>query len=136
MLTPEQIEQVITAIKERYVLTEKNFNLRASDPARDKAEAFIHNVINQLCLYYRISLADFQDGHFTYKTTRRLIVYHLSRDMPEKPIKLTWIGGIFKKNHSSILSALRGFDRKYKYDSDFRLEYLAIKEMVEQSLKL
>src|SRR5690606_22723835 len=150
MITEEEkqiiVKEVIAEIRKKYVLTEKNFNLPSKQTVRQKATeevnlryiAFVENVIIQAAKYYRISPEEIkkEGSRKTNHLNKRQIISHICRELPEEPIPYEFIGKCLNKDHASILNTVRKFELKYRLNTDFRLEYVDIKQMVEQSLKL
>ena len=134
MLTPDQINQVIEAIKERYVLTEKNFNM--SDNREQKKYDFLENILTQVCVYYSVPREYLNKSGKGDKIKMRLIYYQLARELPEEPISYKLIGKTVGLDHATVHSALVKFPYRFKHEFEVKAEYLAIKEMVNKSLAL
>lgn len=140
-MSPEDIEQVIAAIKERYVLTEKNFNLPTNnsslkDKINEKLFEFMENVVTQCCRYYKIDRSEINTRKLRLQTKIRMITYKICRELPENSIPYDPLGRFFNKDHASALHGYKQANNLYETDTDFRLEYTDIKHLVEQSMKL
>ncbi len=145
-LSPEQLnelteaiaESVIAKMSERFFLVEKTYPLSVQ---RDVSEdLFVHNVIAQVCKYYKISDDYLKDSNGRVNDDLRVvhlryIVMSLCRIIPkDRPIPLKRIAAhLKKKNHCVVLFGVRQCEELKEINSVFRHDYKELERIVRET---
>lgn len=135
-MSDSDIDEVIEAIKKKYVLTEKNFNLEEN--IYKKELSFVENVVSQVGGYFDLAIDLIKSKKRTANLVKaRYIVFKICKDLPEEKISSARTGLVVgNRSHCTVLHGLKMFEDMHMTDFEFRRDYNAIKRKVEQSLKL
>lgn len=146
MLTKKEkqliINETIQAIKEKYVLTEKTFQLEDNSRHIKQIE-FVENAITIAANYFGIDRELFiskKRNKAIYNDhslpSLRSHVYMVCRNLPEKSISYQVIGLPFGIDHATVLHGKREHEYKCHIHKDFLFDYEKIYNEVERSLAL
>ncbi len=135
-------DRLFKKLTSNFVLVEKTFNLPTKNDVKslhkEKNFAFATNIIDKVAKYYKVPDPNLirVKSRLQNKMKMRLIAMQLFRDLPEEQPAYGIVGEFFCCDHSTVIYNANRFEKKYRIDTDFRLEYHDIRSAVEQSLKL